>query len=173
MDEIMRRRSIRKFNQDRPVEPEKIERILRAAMQAPSGHNAQEWEFLVIRDAETRRKIAAASVETSAAKNAPVVIVLLVNRDKTGEATGVGAPMIWTADMGAAAQTILIQAEAEGVGGVWLSCWPYEHKVAYLRELFALPAHILPYAVIPVGYKEREKPFDDRWDPEKVHWETY
>ena len=46
MDSIFHRVSIRKF-QDKPVEPEKIEKLLRAAMAAPSAGNQQPWEFYV------------------------------------------------------------------------------------------------------------------------------
>ena len=49
MDAINARRSIRKF-EDKPVEKEKIELLLRAAMQAPSGTNEQPWEFIVVQD---------------------------------------------------------------------------------------------------------------------------
>lgn len=168
MDAIMLRRSTRKF-QEKPVEEEKLERILRAAMQSPTGHNAQEWEFLVIREKETLLTISQASVETSAAKNAPLALVLLANMERAAAT----APMIWAADLAAAAQTILIQAEAEGLGAVWLSCWPYEAKMAYLREKLALPEHIVPYCVIPIGYKAKEKTFEDRYDPGKIHRDRY
>lgn len=168
MDEIMLRRSTRKFLET-PVEPEKLERILRAAMQSPTGHNAQEWEFLVVREKETLLKISQASVETSAAKNAPAAIVLLANLERAAAT----APMIWVADLAAAAQTVLIQTEAEGLGAVWLSCWPYEEKMMYLRELFSLPAHIVPYCVIPIGCKAKAKPFEDRYDPGKIHYDLY
>ena len=168
MDAIMLRRSTRKFLET-PVEEEKLERILRAAMQSPTGHNAQEWEFLVVREKETLIMISQASVETSAAKNAPLAILLLANMERAAAT----APMIWAADLAAAAQTILIQAEAEGLGAVWLSCWPYEAKMAHLRELFSLPEHIVPYCVIPIGYKAKTKPFEDRYDPGKIHYDHY
>ena len=164
----MLRRSTRKYL-DTPVEPEKLERVLRAAMQSPTGHNAQEWEFLVIREKETLRRISEISVDCVCTKNAPLAIVLLADRERAK----VNLPLIWVCDLGAAAQTILIQAEAEGLGAVWLSCWPYEEKVRAIREMFGLPEHITPYAVIPIGYKERIKPFDDRYDPDKIHWEHY
>ena len=54
-DVVFQRRSIRKY-QARPVEPEKVERILRAGMQAPSACNQRPWEFFVV---ENREKIAA------------------------------------------------------------------------------------------------------------------
>ena len=55
MNEIFHRISVRKF-EEREVEPEKIERILRAAMAAPSARNQQPWEFYVVTDREKDRK---------------------------------------------------------------------------------------------------------------------
>ena len=49
MNEIFSRVSIRKFT-NQPVEREKIVTMLRAAMQAPSAHNQQPWEFYVVSD---------------------------------------------------------------------------------------------------------------------------
>ena len=167
MNPLFTRRSIRRF-QDRPVEPEKLERILRAAMQAPTARNKQDWEFLVIQDRETILKISQMSDVTVSAKNAPVVIIPLANMQRARD-----IPYLWTCDLGAATENILIQIEEEGLGGTWLSLWPYDYKDTYIRELFSLPEHIIPYAVITVGYKQEEKPFDDRWDPGKVHWEKY
>ena len=56
MKEIFNRRSIRKFK-DQEVEPEKIEKLLRAAMQAPSAANQQPWEFIVVKERESLLKI--------------------------------------------------------------------------------------------------------------------
>ena len=53
-DIIFKRRSIRRF-ENKPVEQEKLDRIVRAGMQAPSAHNRQPWEFLVITDEETKK----------------------------------------------------------------------------------------------------------------------
>ncbi|QIK53689.1 nitroreductase [Dysgonomonas sp. HDW5B] len=47
-----RRQSTRKYDINRPVEPEKIERIIEAARLAPSACNAQPWHFVVVNEAE-------------------------------------------------------------------------------------------------------------------------
>ena len=51
MNQIYKRVSIRKY-QDKPVEREKTEAMLRAAMQAPSAVNQQPWEFYVVTNRE-------------------------------------------------------------------------------------------------------------------------
>lgn len=74
MNSIFKRVSIRKY-QDKPVEQEKIERMLRAAMAAPSACNQQPWEFYVATDKEVIGKLADSSPFAGCAKNAPVVFV--------------------------------------------------------------------------------------------------
>lgn len=80
MDSIFHRVSIRKF-QDKPVEPEKIEKLLRAAMAAPSAGNQQPWEFYVVTNRDLIQKLAATSPYTGCAKNAPVLIVSAYRED--------------------------------------------------------------------------------------------
>ena len=168
MDEIMRRRSTRSF-QPKAVEPEKTERLLRAAMQSPTGRDAQDWEFLVVTQKDRCLAVSQMSEFAQCAKNAPQLIIAMANLERSVSAS----PLLWSCDMGAVCQTILIQAEHEGLGAVWLAAWPHNDRVDYLRRLFELPEHIVPYAVIPVGYKLNEKPFVDRYDSEKVHWGKY
>ena len=78
MNSIFTRRSIREYDSC-PVEQEKLERILRAGMQAPSAMNRQPWEFLVVKNPEMIQKIAALTPYGKPAARAPVVLVPLVN----------------------------------------------------------------------------------------------
>lgn len=167
MDAIMNRRSTRKFL-EREIEPEKTEHILRAAMQSPTGHDAQDWEFLVVTEAEARRAVSEMSQFSVCAKNAPQLIIVMANLERADKR----APL-WICDMGAVCQTILIQIEEEGLGATWLACYPHEDRMEYLKKLFGMPEHVVPYAVIAMGYKQYVKPFVDRYDPGKVHWEKY
>ena len=61
MNEIFKRVSIRKY-EDKPVEQEKIEKILRAAMAAPSAGNQQPWEFYVVTDKKRSRHFQSAAL---------------------------------------------------------------------------------------------------------------
>ena len=64
MDSIFHRVSIRKF-QDKTVEPEKIEKLLRAAMAAPSAGNQQPWEFYVVTNRDLIQKLAATPIQAA------------------------------------------------------------------------------------------------------------
>ena len=80
MDSIFHRVSIRKF-QDKPVEPEKIEKLLRAAMAAPSAGNQQPWEFYVVTDKEKILELSKATPYSGCAAGAPVVIVPVYRKE--------------------------------------------------------------------------------------------
>lgn len=54
---VNKRRSVREF-QSRPVEKEKLLRILEAGLKAPSNNHLRQWEFILIKDAEQRKKVA-------------------------------------------------------------------------------------------------------------------
>lgn len=74
MNSVFHRVSIRRF-QDKTVEKEKTEAILRAAMQAPSAANQQPWEFYVVTDKEKILALSRTNPNARAAANAPAVIV--------------------------------------------------------------------------------------------------
>lgn len=167
MKEIFNRRSIRKF-MDRPVEKEKIDKLLRAAMQAPSAANQQPWEFIVV---ENKENLAALSFMTPYSKpieHAGAAFVLLANSDNIKIPTG------WQQDMGAAAQNILLEATHLGLGTVWIGIATSDTAVESVKKLYDLPENILPFALIAIGYPDGQKnEFVDRYIAEKVHYENW
>ena len=164
MNMVFTRRSIRRF-QDQPVESEKIEWLLRAAMQAPSAKNAQPWEFLVVTDEADRAAISEMSEYAHMCRYAPALIVTLGDETRSTD-----HGLRWPQDLAAATQNILLQAVEEGLGACWCGFYPDEKKVAPLKAYFGLPAHIIPFAVIALGYSDRENQFIDRYLPERIHY---
>lgn len=167
MEAIFNRRSIRKFT-EQAVEPEKIDKLLRAAMQAPSAANQQPWEFIVVRDKEKLAQVAEASPFASPAANSAVTFVLLANEKE------LKVPAGWQQDMSAAAENLLLEAVHLGLGGVWLGVATSDVVTENVRRLFALPEHIRPFALISVGYPDGQKnAFVDRYRAERVHYENW
>ena len=166
MNSIMSRRSIRKYL-DKAVESDKIERILRAAMQSPTGHNTQDWEFIVVTDPVTRKAVSELGPYSAFAAAAPVQIVVCSNQEKAWPGGS------WPSNMGSVSQTILLQVEEEGLGACWIGVWPYEERMAHVKATLGIPDHVIPYSVIAIGYKQYEQRFDDRYDTAKIHWEKY
>jgi len=167
MKEIFDRRSIRKF-QSRPVEKEKIDRILRAGMQAPSAGNQQPWEFIVAEDRKTLYELSKMSPYSGSVAGSAVTLVLL------GNFTGLKFPAAWQQDMGAAAENILLEAVHLGLGAVWVGAGNTESSIAFLRNMFHLPEQIHPFSLIAIGYPDgQQNEFVDRYRGEKVHYEKY
>ena len=166
MKEIFTRRSIRRYN-DTKVEHEKIEKILRAAMQAPSAKNQIPWEFLVLEEKETLKKFSTMTQYSKALETASVAILLLMNK------TILVSPSFWEQDMAAAAQNILLEAVHLGLGGVWLGIAPEEDRILFTKELFNLGDTLQPFCVISLGYpaEGRTNKFIDRFDHNKIHYE--
>ena len=167
MNSIFTRRSIRVYTAQ-PVEEEKIERILRAGMQAPSAKNEQPWEFLVVRNRDKLIQLSQAHDYSHMVAGADTAIITLANT-----APFEPGQLWWASDMAACTQNILLQIVEEGLGGCWLGFWPRPERIDYVRRLFQLPDYIVPYSVIPLGYTERENKFKDRFLPDRIHWESY
>lgn len=113
MDAIFHRTSIRKY-QETPVEAEKIETLLRAAMAAPSACNQQPWEFYVVRNKEKIKELSEASPYAGCAKGAPVVFVPCYRKNCQ-------VPMYAEIDLSAAVENLLLEADSLGLGAVWMA----------------------------------------------------
>lgn len=168
MEAIFNRRSVRKYK-DKPVENEKVNKLLRAAMQAPSAGNQQPWEFIVVQEKDNLKKLAEMSPYSKLIEDAPVAFVLLANEER------MKFPENWQQDMGAAAQNILLEAVELELGAVWLGVAPLEDRVNYLKDMFQLTDNFRPYCVIGLGYpgEGQENKFVDRYDETRVHFEKF
>jgi len=78
---ILNRRSVRRF-ENAPVEEEKLQLFLQAAMQAPSAPHAQPWEFVAIKDKDALKALSLAQPYDMAMKNAPMGILTLCNKER-------------------------------------------------------------------------------------------
>lgn len=168
---IFTRRSIRSFIKEKKVENEKVELILKAAMQAPSACNKQPWEFLVLDDANIIESIAPIDKHYALAVKAPLVIIAMGN-EKTSYKGDNGMPW-FPLDVSAAVQNMLLEAASLGLGSVWIGTYPDEKRIKGLQNHFNIPEHIIPFAVIAIGYSEDSNKFVDRFVKEKVHYNKY
>ena len=92
---INTRRSIREYD-SKEVEDDKIEKILKAGMQAPGSRlGAEPWEFLIIKNKDTLAKIGEIKPRVT---NAPVAILLIANIERSFY------KLVWQQDMSAAAE---------------------------------------------------------------------
>lgn len=166
LDNIFSRKSVRSYT-DQPVSQEQVETILKAAMAAPSGMNAQPWRFVVVREQATKDKLAIGFNKMIA--KAPVVIVVC---GKTTNKLG-GTNNNWTADCAAATENLLLAVEAIGLGAVWTACYPYDERMSPTIEALGLPDNVKPYCIVPIGYPAGKDKPKDKWKPDNIHYEKW
>ncbi len=173
---IESRRSVRRYT-EQPIAPELVQRLLKAAIWAPSAHNRQPWRFVVLSSAEARCKLAAAMGERlradltadgaapelierdvsrsySRISGAPVAILVclsMADMDRYPDERRSEAEYIMAVQSVAmAAQNLLLAAHAEGLGACWMCAPLFCPDV--VRNVLNLPADWQPQALITLGY---------------------
>lgn len=169
INNIMTRTSIRAY-QERAVEDEKVEAMLRAAMAAPTAGNKQPWKFVVIKDKNTLKEISDTIRNMCMAQYAPLAIVVCGDMENTFPDEG---REYWSQDASAATENLLLAAHSMGLGAVWCGVYPITERVKFIQNLLQLPENIVPLNVIPVGYPEEEPTPKDKWKPENIHYEKW
>lgn len=162
MDAILTRHSIRNYT-DKIIPDEEIENLLRAGMSAPSAGDERPWHFIVIRDRSILDAIPRIHPYSHMLKEANVAIVVC------GDTNALVHEGYWVQDCSAAAENILIAANALGLGAVWLGVYPTEVRVHALQKLFGLPESVYPLCIIPVGYPSVTRKNEDRLDKTRIH----
>lgn len=168
LDNILARTSIRSY-QDRPVEQDKIEKLLRAGMAAPSAVDKRPWHFIVVTDKQVLEGLAQANPNAGMAARAPLAIV--VCGDKTKALTRV--PDYWVQDASAATENILLAAQGMGLGAVWTGTYPVTERVEKVAAVLNLPEHIIPFCTIVIGYPEKYQAPKDKWDEGNISYNTF
>lgn len=152
------RQSVRAYDHEKPIEPEKLERILEAGRMAPSACNAQPWKFVIVTEAKTRMKIAdACSIKLLSmnhfSKQAPVQLVLVEeNANMTSRLGGAMKQIHYPhLDLGIVASHICLAAADEGIGSCMLG-WLNEKKIRHILEI---PSGRRVVLVILLGYSDQ------------------
>ncbi len=159
---IYARRSIRRFEDGRPVERAKIEKLLRAAMAAPTACNIQPWDFIVV----TERAIIDGikrTIRQYGDYNAQAAIVVCGN----------SARVPWgdhgELDCAMALENIMVAAPTLGIGTVCVGGFDR----AGVKALFALPPTVEPIGLLYLGYPGERKRPRTKYLEEAVHWNGY
>ncbi|MCJ7663176.1 MAG: nitroreductase family protein [Desulfobacterales bacterium] len=168
---IQKRRSIRRFLK-KPVEAEKIDLLIEAALRAPSSRGLNPWEFIVVTDHDLLEKLSRAKQHGSAfLKNAPLGIVVCADPEKSD---------VWVEDASIASIFIHLAAESLGLGSCWIQIRERIHNgkkgaQEYVAETLNIPAKMRVESIIAVGYPDETLPPHGKEELlyEKVHWDIY
>lgn len=163
---IYSRRSIRKYKKAQ-VPFDFLEEILKAGMVAPSALDERPWHFVVIDDQEVLAKLAG-ELEHCGMLSEAAAAVLVCGDERLEKIKG-----FWPQDCSACAENILLAAHALGLGAVWLAVFPLEDRMSVLRTTHQLPPHIIPFALIPLGWPGEDLGAEDRYDKGKVHFNRW
>jgi nitroreductase len=162
LDTILGRRSIRAYTGE-AVPEDLVTLLLEAAMSAPSAGNQRPWRFVVITDRNILCRVPDYHPYAYMVPEAPMAIAVCADFSLV---THKG---YWVQDCSAATENLLLAAHALGLGAVWLGVYPMQDRVTGLRRLLGLPEHVVPMALVPVGYPAEQKPPARRFDPSRVH----
>lgn len=161
-DAIHHRRSVRRFLAD-PIPADVVERLLRAAMAAPSAGNQQPWQFVVIDDRSTLDAVPRFHQHARMLTQAPLA-VLVCATPATEKHKG-----YFPQDCAAATQNLLLAAHGLGLGACWLGIHTRPEREQGLRELLGIPADVVPYSLIALGRPAETPAQADRYDAARVH----
>lgn len=164
LDNIATRTSIRDY-EARPVEKEKVEKMLRAAMAAPTAMNKQPWHFVVVDQRSMLDSLAAANPNAKMLLKAPLAIVVCGDMDKVIEG---GGRDFWIQDASAATENLLLAAHAMGLGAVWTGAYPAEERSKAISATLSLPDNLVPLNMIVIGYPAEHPQPKDKFKEENI-----
>ena len=161
MEAIKGRRSIRQFA-DKPIEKEKLEKLLQAARWAPSGGNLQRWRFVVVTSPSQRelvRKFAPGIFAMPAA-----FIVICADKEPDANPWKLA---LYLADCSIASQNIMLAAHEMGIG----TCVALSYAKSAISEILELPENVVPMLVVTLGYPAEAPEPPPRYELSKMAFE--
>ena len=151
---IRKRRSIRHFRK-KPVEPEKVDVLLEAALRAPSSRGLNPWEFVVVTNQDLLKELSRAKEHGSTfLEDAPLGIVICADPEKCD---------VWIEDASIATIFIQLVAESLGLGSCWIQIRERMHNGTksaeeYVAGILEIPTQMKVASMIAIGYPDMQKP---------------
>jgi nitroreductase len=153
-EKVLRKRWMVRSFKPTPIPDEKIQKILRNAIRAPSAGHLQPWDFVIVKNADAKKRLARAALNQNFIEEAPVVIIACANTRRSATRYGErGIRFYSLIDTAFASLIILLTAVNEGIGASFVGAF---HDEA-VSKILGLPDHVRPVGIINLGYP-REKP---------------
>ncbi|HZK33528.1 MAG TPA: nitroreductase family protein [Tissierellaceae bacterium] len=166
LDAIMTRRSIRRFTGG-VISDENLKLLLKAGFQAPSAHNREPREFIVLKEKAVLDEISEFHRYAKMLPKAGCGIIVCGDKTKQ-ENFG-----FLIEDCSASMQNILLAAHGLGLGAVWCGLYPVSEYVEEISKTLELPEHIIPIGMVVVGEKDEDRESIDRYNPESIHYDKW
>lgn len=168
---LVKRRSIRKYK-DKAVPVDIRDKILQAALLAPSSRGLEPVSLLIIDDRQVLEQMALAKQHGSTfVKDAPLAIVVIGQPQKSD---------VWVEDASIVSIVLQLAAETHGLSSCWVQIRERLHtkgisSEAYLRNLLSIPGSLSIESIIVLGYADEQKPPHDisKLDYSRIHHESY
>lgn len=165
------RRSVRKF-EDREIEKEKVDLIIKSALLSPSSRGIRPWEFIVVNDKETIKKLSQCKEYDSAfLSGAPLAIVVVADHASSD---------VWVEDASIASAIIHLAAHSTGLGSCWIQVRERFHakdikSEDYVSEVLGIPEKSSVLSIVAIGYPDENKKAynDDGLLYGKVHYNKF
>jgi len=165
MEAIKTRRSIRKYL-PKPIEQEKLDRVLEAGRLAPSAQNAQNWKFILVRDPDKLKLLYEAAYQQPHMGEAPAAIVCCATSDRVMDC---GQPVA-TVNLSIALSYMMLEARELGLG----TCWLGHFRAGEAASALGVPDGVTVVALTPLGYPaEDPEPRPRKTLPEVVGYDTF
>ena len=162
MDNILARRSIRRYVDSKPVERSKIQVLLEAAMAAPSACNLQPWEFVIVDDPAQLQEMK--PLIRGGQFNAPMAMVVCARTEYVPWEGNT-----WAIDCAAAIRSMMLAAVEMGLGSLWIGDFDRER----VREYLGVPQGVELVNIVYFGYPAEVKRPVTRYKEEAVYWGKY
>jgi nitroreductase len=165
-DAITSRVSVKKFEKTL-VDDKLIGVILYMGTNAPSAGNVQPWEFIIVKDEDTKKRLYEAAIKQEQVRDAPLDIIVCADLKKASSKYQERGEVLYSIQDTAGVITIMmITANALGLGSYWVRAFDEE----FVKEIVNLPKDLRPVGIISIGYP-KEKPEKEELIPfERLAW---
>ena len=159
---LLKRRSIRKFKEDK-VSKDMIDELMHAAMSGPSACNKRPWKFYVISNEEKLLELKNASRFSKI--SAPLAIVVCGDLSRRLPRA---FETYWIQDCSAATENILLRVTDLGLGAVWCGLHPQKQAEEKVSEILELSEELIPLSLIWIGHPDEQQPARDQYEEDRV-----
>lgn len=166
---ILNRKSVRTYTEEQ-VGREQLDSLVRAGMAAPSAVDRRPWAFVAVDEREKLDALATGLRFGKMLNDAAAAIVVCGVPAKTHPKF---PAEFWVQDCSAAMENILVAAEAEGLGAVWIGLHPVDEAKGHVREVLGIPPDIEPLGIASVGHPGGDEKSKDKYNPGDIHWNRW